>query len=220
MAAKDAAISFPLSPLAGWGPGPSGASCDRRPAPRNLLVLHVFCVGKPSSGYHFRGLSMRCIVSIIFLLLFSVAAYAGAMEVRPSEPVAEFTIPDDWTTSRIDRGIEAISKDEEVYFWIESYKPAEFQQLIAEHNAYWKEQGVAITSSDEQKHQENGREVIITTEHATWKGGPTVLYYVEFHLGLPSHSNIVLTYWASPEGDKTFHRQVGDVLASLKVTEK
>ena len=163
---------------------------------------------------------MRSAVSIIFLLFYSVIAHAGTMEVRPSEPIAKFTIPDDWKTSRIDRGIEAISKDEEVYFWIESYKPDEFQQIIAEHNAYWKEQGVTITSSDEQKHQENGKEVMFTTEHATWKGAPTVLYYIEFQLGLPSHSNIVFTYWASPDGDKTFQKEVGDVLASLKVTEK
>ena len=60
----------------------------------------------------------------------------------------------------------------------------------------------------------------MTTEHATWKGEPTVLYYVEFQLGLPSKSNIVFTYWASPEGDKAFNKEVGDVLASLKVTEK
>jgi len=163
---------------------------------------------------------MRSVVSIILMLLFSVVAYAGTMEVRSNEPVAEFTIPDDWKTSRIGRGIEAISKDEEVYFWIEAYKPEEFQQILAEHNDYWKEQGVSITSSDEEKHQENGKEVMITTEHATWKGMPTVLYYVEFQLGLPSRSNIVFTYWASPDGDKTFQKEVGDVLASLKVTEK
>jgi len=28
-----------------------------------------------------------------------------------------------------------------------------------------------------------------------------------------------LTYWASPEGDKAFHDEIGDVLGSLKVTE-
>jgi hypothetical protein len=163
---------------------------------------------------------MRSVVSIICLLFYSVVAYAGTMEVRPSEPIAEFAIPDDWKTSRIDRGIQAISKDGEVYFWIESYKPDEFPQIIAEHNAYWKKQGVAITSSDEEKHQENGKEVMFTTEHATWKGAPTVLYYIEFQLGLASQSNIVFTYWASPDGDKTFQKEVGDVLASLAVTEK
>ncbi len=142
------------------------------------------------------------------------------MEVRPSAPIAEFTLPDNWETKRIERGVQATSPDQEVYFWIEAYKPDEFQQILAEHNEYWKKQGVVITSSDQEKHQEGSKEVSITNEHATWKGKPTVLYYVEFQLGLPSQSNIVLTYWASPKGDQAFHKEVGDVLGSVNVTEK
>jgi len=90
------------------------------------------------------------------LLLLGSTAFAATLEIRPKEPVAEFTIPDDWTTSHTERGIEAVSKDKEVYFWIEAYEPSEFDAILAEHNAYWKEQGVAISSSDEQKHAENG----------------------------------------------------------------
>ena len=163
---------------------------------------------------------MRALSSFVFLLASAVLAHAGTMEVRPDEPIAEFNIPDGWKTSHIDRGLQAISKDGEVYFWIEAYKPDEFQAILAEHSQYWKDQGVAITSSDEEKHSENGRQVSVTTEHATWKGAPTVLYYVEFQLGLPSKSNIVFTYWASPEGDKTYQPEVGEALGSLKVTEK
>ena len=163
---------------------------------------------------------MKFLAIAAALALLAGEARAATVEVDPDTPVAEFNIPDGWKTSHIDRGLQAISKDEEVDFWIEAYKPDEFKQILAEHNAYWKDQGVVIASSDTQTHKENGVEVTITTEHATWKGAPTVLYYVEFHLGLPSKRNIVLTYWASPEGDKTFHGDVGEVLSSLKVTEK
>jgi hypothetical protein len=163
---------------------------------------------------------MRSLLSFVFLLTSCVLSFAGVMEVRPNRPVAEFNIPDGWKTSRIDRGIQAVSKDGEVYFWIETYQPDELQQIVAEHNAYWKDQGVVIASSDDQTHSENGMEVSMSNKHATWKGDPTVLYYLEFHLGLPSKSNIVLTYWASPEGDKSFHKDIGDVISSLKVTEK
>jgi hypothetical protein len=163
---------------------------------------------------------MRNAAFIMMFMACAPLARAETMEVRPSAPVAKFDIPDTWKTTRIHRGIEAVSADSEVYFWIESYKPDEFDQIIAEHNEYWKKQGVVITSSDEEKHQENGSEVSMTTEHATWKGDPTVLYYIEFHLGLPSKSNIVLTYWASPEGDKEYQKEVGDVISSLKVTEQ
>ena len=163
---------------------------------------------------------MRRILILLACLFASAAACAATLEVRPSAPVAEFAVPDDWKNSRIDRGFQAISKDGEVYFWIEAYTPDEFKQILAEHDAYWKDQGVVIASRDSRTLQENGQQVTMTTEHATWKGDPTVLYYVEFRLGLPSHSNIVFTYWASPEGDKTFNKEVGEVLSSLKVTEK
>ena len=118
------------------------------------------------------------------LCFVSFAAFAATMEVRPSEPVAEFNVPDDWTTTRTDRGLQVVSKDKEVYFWLEAYKPSEFDAILAEHNNYWKDQGVAIKSTDEQKHAENGKEVSMVTEHETWNGAPTVLYYVEYHLGL------------------------------------
>jgi hypothetical protein len=163
---------------------------------------------------------MRSVTFLSVFLFGSVLAHAETMEVRPTAPVAEFNVPDDWKNSRVERGIQSNSKDGEVYFWLEAYTPDQFDQILAEHNAYWKEQGVVIASSDTQSHQENGQEVTMTTEHATWKGEPTVLYYAEFQLGLPSKSNIVFTYWASPEGDKASNKEVGDVLASLKVTEK
>ena len=162
---------------------------------------------------------MRSLIATTLMMITSVTASAATVEVRPNRPVAQFTIPDDWKTSHIERGIQAVSKDKEVYFWIETYKPDQFQDIVAEHSAYWKDQGVEITSRDEAKHEENGWEIVLTTEHATWKGEPTVLYYVEYHLGLASNSNIVVTYWASPEGDKSFHDAVGDVLGSLKITE-
>ncbi|HXT07904.1 MAG TPA: hypothetical protein VN715_13315 [Roseiarcus sp.] len=163
---------------------------------------------------------MRGAILLAGFLFASTLAHAATMEVRPDSPVAQFTIPDDWKTSRIDRGIQAVSKDEEVDFWIEAYTPDQFQAILSEHNAYWKDQGVEISSSDSQTHSANGKEVVVTTEHAIWKGKPTVLYYIEFNLGLPSKSDIVFTYWASPEGDKTFQNEVGDVIKSLDVTEK
>ena len=60
----------------------------------------------------------------------------------------------------------------------------------------------------------------MVTEHATWKGEPTVLYYVEYRLGLQSGSPTSSSPTGPPpEGDKAFQAEVGDVLESLKLTE-
>jgi hypothetical protein len=163
---------------------------------------------------------MRSPFVLAFLLAATTLALAEPMEIRPKAPVATFDIPDSWETSRIARGIQAISSDKEVDLWVEAYKPDQFKAILAEHDAYWKEQGVEIAGRDSQSHKEGGQEVQMTTETATWNGKPTVLYYIEYNLGLASKSNIVVTYWASPEGDETFHREVGKILESLAVTEK
>jgi len=163
---------------------------------------------------------MRASFSMLFLLLSSVLARADPVELRPSQPIAEITVPDHWEVKRIDSGVQLFSEDYEVYIWIEPYKPGELGQIVADHDAYLKKQGVDIGSSDEQKRQENGKEVSEVTRNATWNGKPTVFYYKDFKLGLPSGSNIVFTYWASPKGDKAFQKDVADILASLKVTEK
>ena len=163
---------------------------------------------------------MRAAFAALLVLASCAFAKAETVEIRPKAPVAQFAIPDNWKTSHIERGVQAISSDGEVYFWIEAYRPGDLQAIIDEHNSYWKEQNVSISGSDEEKHRENGVEVSMITEHATWKSAPTVLYYVEYHLGLRSDTSLVFTYWASPEGDKAFQKEVGDVLKSLEITEK
>ncbi len=163
---------------------------------------------------------MRVRFSILCLLLSSALAHADPVELRPSQPIAELTIPDHWEVKRIERGIQIFSEDYEVYIWLEAYNPNELQKIIAEHDAYWKSQGITIASHDEQKHQEDGKEVSVTTDNAIWNRKPTILYYKDIHLGLPSGTNIVFTYWASPKGDKAFERDVADIQKSLKVTEK
>jgi hypothetical protein len=190
------------------------------PAYRNSLLSCICYRRNAAIRGADKGASMRISTILLTLLVWPTFAHAGVMEVRPDAPVAEFSIPDSWETSRVNRGIQAVSKDGEVDFWIEAYTPSEFDQILAEHNAYWKDQNVAISGKDTQEHEENGRKVIVTEDHATWKGKPTVLYYVEYQLGLPSKTNIVLTYWASPEGDKAFQKEVGDVVGSIKLTEK
>ena len=120
----------------------------------------------------------------------------------------------------VDRGIEAISQDKDAFVWVESYLPEELDAIIAEHNAYWKEQGVEITGHETSEHAETGGKYAITEETATENGKPTRLLYAEYDLGLPSKRNIIVTYWASPEGDKKYNNAVADIFSSMTITEK
>lgn len=163
---------------------------------------------------------MRSLLIAAFLLSSSALVQAETMEVNPERPIVSANLPNAWDISRVDRGIQAISKDQDAFVWVESYLPGELDEIIAEHNAYWKEQGVEITGHESTEHSENGKSYVITEETATEDGKPTKLMYAEYSLGLGSKRNIVVTYWASPEGDKKYEHTVGDIFSSMTVTEK
>jgi hypothetical protein len=162
---------------------------------------------------------MRSIFAAVLVFAFANPVYAGTMEVRPDAPVASFTFPDDWKTTRVERGVQAKTDDEEVYIWVETYKPNELETVVAEHNAYWKREGVQITGRELNQRVENGVTVQVVSEKATYEGKPTVLYYLEYDLGLSSKSNILITYWASPEGDTEYADDVQSIIGSMVVTE-
>ncbi len=46
-------------------------------------------------------------------------AMAGAVAITAAEPVAVVTIPDSWAQSKIDRGVQIKTPDEEIYVWFE-----------------------------------------------------------------------------------------------------
>ena len=119
---------------------------------------------------------MRSLFALAVFLAATTLALAEPTEIRPKAPVATFDIPDAWETSQISRGIEAVSPDKEVYLWVEAYEPDQFKAILAEHDAYWKEQGVEITARDSESHKEGGQQVQMTTETATWNDKPTILY--------------------------------------------
>jgi hypothetical protein len=163
---------------------------------------------------------MRSVIAAALVVAFAGVAHAETMEVRPKAPIASFTFPDDWDTDRTPRGIQANTEDDEVYIWVETYLPNELETVVAEHNTYWAKQGVKITGRDLKQHVENGVTVQVVSETATWKGKPTVLYYMEYDLALESKRNILITYWASPEGNEENSAEVKSIIDSMAITEK
>ena len=163
---------------------------------------------------------MRSLLIGALLLTSCNFARAEIMEVDTDQPLVAANLPNSWDLNRVDRGIEAISQDKDAFVWVESYLPEELDAIIAEHNAYWKEQGVEITGHETSEHAETGGKYAITEETATENGKPTRLLYAEYDLGLPSKRNIIVTYWASPEGDKKYNNAVADIFSSMTITEK
>lgn len=139
-----------------------------------------------------------------FSLCFAGTGFARTVKIVPKDAIATIELPNDWKVTEVKRGIEVRSGDEEVYLWFEVYAAGARDAVVAEHESYFKTQGVVIAGEPKiRKTETNGVTTQITDFPATWQGGPTVLRYVSIDLGLSSSKQVLLSYWASPEGDRT-----------------
>ncbi|TDR94852.1 hypothetical protein [Enterovirga rhinocerotis] len=162
---------------------------------------------------------MRWLLSGPALLLVAVLAgpaWARQVNLPSGNPIAGVDIPGDWKTSATRRGVEVRSPDEEVFFWIEVYLPADQAAVSGEHERYFAKQGVKVTGEPTiSRSEEGGVKVQATAFPATWKGDPTVLRYLAINPGLPSGNLVLISYWASPDGDKAHDAAFGKILRSL-----
>ncbi len=158
----------------------------------------------------------RLLALVAALCLAAAPALSRPINIPSDSPVAGIELPGGWTTTATKRGVEVKSPDEEVFFWVEVYQPAQYAAVVAEHERYFGKQGVAITGEGRTSSSKDGNvQIKATAFPATWKGDPTVLRYLSIDPGLPSKSQILLSYWASPKGDKTHEVAFQGVLQSL-----
>lgn len=163
---------------------------------------------------------MRALLPLVAALVLSVLApgptSARPMNIPSGNPVVSVDVPGGWKSSATSRGIEVRSPDEEVFFWLEVYLPAQLEAIRAEHQAYFTKQGVKITGEPKVATINEGTVKVVATDlPATWNGKPTVLRYLAIDPSLPGQNQILLSYWASPEGDKTHEVAFKKVIGSL-----
>jgi len=143
-----------------------------------------------------------------FLLVFAFAAglvgIASAKEFAlPDEDAyASVTIPDSWKPEAYENGVEAVSKDGEVYLSIESTGGDTLDKSIEEAMAYLKKQGVTVDDekSETSEGKLNGMAVVRTNWSGKDKDGPcrVTLSIVAVAQG----KGLLVLYWASPKGDE------------------
>jgi len=157
----------------------------------------------------------RFAVTACVLLGFAVASQAQTMSIGPGNGFASITYPTSWEVSKIARGVQGSTKDEEVYIWAEAYTVDTIDTILKEHEAYFTKQGVAMTGkSTSQDGTVNGVPGQFMTIAATWNGKPTLLQYVLLDPGPTSKWKLILCEWASPEGDKSYASDTKSILAS------
>ncbi|RDJ21972.1 hypothetical protein DWF00_27000 [Bosea caraganae] len=141
---------------------------------------------------------------------------AGPVSITEADPVATVTIPDDWTHSKITRGAEIKSPDEEVYVWFELVAPGEIEAVQKEHEAYFTKEGVTITSaSDTVKQEVDGRAWSFTELKAKTEDGASIIRYIAINPNAASGKIVMLTYWASEDGHKEHDAAMGKIVKGI-----
>jgi hypothetical protein len=150
----------------------------------------------------------------------------GALLIAPVQAWAKTTtindvtvdVPAGFTVESSSRGLLAKTPDEEVYVWVETYLPDEEEAIRGEHVRYWKHHEVALNDDPVTKDTEGTPPVHSTAFlKATWKGDPTIVRYVAVGPFGPKKEMVLITYWASPEGDKAFNDKIVKMVDTMDV---
>jgi hypothetical protein len=155
-------------------------------------------------------------VAACVLLGFVAASQAQPTSIGPGDGFASITYPASWEVSKIKRGVQGATKDQEVYLWAEAYTPETMDTILKEHEAYFSKQGVSMTgdatSQDVTMHGIPGQTMTVP---ATWNGKPTIVRYFLFDPGPTANSKLILCEWASPEGEQSYGSDLKSAPASV-----
>jgi hypothetical protein len=144
-------------------------------------------------------------------------ALAATFNIPDGSPLATVTVPDkDWKATKIDKGIELETDDDEVYLSIEAVELKDLKQIVAQAIVVMQRGGVTVDTSTEK--QVSGKLLGHQYDDIGWNGkdkdGDVMI-----HLGVLTVSAghaIMFTYWASPDGDKQYDPVIRTIIESLK----
>jgi len=155
-------------------------------------------------------------LALLLALVFLTPSFAKTFKVPDEESFASITIPDDWQSKEIDKGVESQSADNEVYFAVEATDAKGIDKSIEEAIDFLKEQGVTIDPKTvkQSEGKVNGMDGVDVTWNGKDKDGDAIisLTIIEAKKG----KVLLITYWASPEGTKSHAKELGAILNSVK----
>jgi hypothetical protein len=156
--------------------------------------------------------------AVAALLCLPGIAVAKTAKLTPDDTVASLEFPDSWKVTTIKRGLQGKSPDEEVYVWAELVPADQIDAVQKEHDDYFEKQKVTMAKADPVPTEVDGRKWAFIEPKATWKGKQTVIRYIIISPKTNGDKIIVFTYWASPEADKNYDKEMDGVISSLKAS--
>ena len=158
------------------------------------------------------------LVAIAVLLGCSLPASAKMITMNG----LSIDLPEGFKASDSNRGIQAATPDGSVYVWFETYGEGDSPALIAEHNRFWTKRKVKLGGATSGDGKTTGDVPWVSTDYAdaTWRGDPTVIRYTEYGPFGSEGKYVLVTLWATPEGDRTFKGDIDPMIDSAVIDRK
>ncbi|SFJ06137.1 hypothetical protein SAMN05216304_104298 [Bosea sp. OK403] len=94
---------------------------------------------------------IRTILTAACLIASPLFAEAKTYSIPDPNPVAVITLPDDWESSEIDKGVQSTSDDETVYVSVEVTELKDAAQAIADAVKWLKSKDVVIDQASQEQ---------------------------------------------------------------------
>lgn len=160
-------------------------------------------------------ISAKILLAIALSTLFASAASAKTTTIND----ITLDVPENYSSSSSKHGLLVKTPDSSVDVWVEVVKMVDVGDLKKEHDAYWEKNKVVLNGEGDGSETKVGDVNVAKVDYtkATWKGDPTVLRYT-FIGPLGSEQKLVLiTYWASPAGDRSFGPDLQAMIKTMTV---
>lgn len=159
---------------------------------------------------------VRVVLTAACLVLLPTLTNAKTYSIPDPNPVAVITLPDDWESTEIAKGVESTSDDDTVYVAVEVTELKDAAKAIAEAVVWLKSKDVVIDEKtmEQKPFSINGLDGVQVKWTGKDEDGPTNISLTL--LQVTDTKGLVLTYWASPAGEKENIKELIAIINSLK----
>lgn len=163
-----------------------------------------------------RTFSLAAFAAALLSLSFGSGG-AAAKDFQLGAPVvATISLPDAWSPSITERGVEATTADDEIYVAVNVASARNVEDAMKQALAYLVSQGVEIDPATQRQ-----REMTINgmpTMFLGFSGKDSEGEQAEISVGIliaNPETVLILSYWGSKEGEKTYATELSAILQSL-----
>jgi hypothetical protein len=149
-------------------------------------------------------------------LVLPMPAQAEKFRIPASDPIVTIEVPEDWTATQIDKGIELSSDDDEVYLAIEGTPMKGLVELTTDAVKFLNRAGVTVDKSTEKSSEGtvNGFKMNDIGWAGQDKDGDVLIHLMI--LTITPTKGVLFTYWASPDGDKEHDETIRKIIRSVR----